>query len=82
MPLLKTEFLGDQFSASHIVKLAKSGGAMAPLAPLLTTALPRYANAYNYLTPTWGGDEKMELTHSSRGKYVSLNGAPDNVRVV
>ena len=34
-----SEFLGEQFSISSLVKLPKSGGAMAPLAPLLTTAL-------------------------------------------
>ena len=39
VPLLKSEFAGEQFSASYIVKPAKSGGAMAPLAPLLTTSL-------------------------------------------
>ena len=39
VPLLKSEFLGEQFSISCTVKPPKSGGAMAPLAPLLTTAL-------------------------------------------
>ena len=39
VPLLKRESLGKQFSESSKVKSAKSGGAMAPLAPLLTTAL-------------------------------------------
>ena len=39
VPLLKSEFVGELFSGSYIVEPAKSGGAMAPLAPLLTTAL-------------------------------------------
>ena len=34
--LLKSEFLGEDFSVNYIVKPTKSGGAMAPL---LTTAL-------------------------------------------
>ena len=39
VPLLKSEFSGEQFSVSYIVKPPKSGGAMVPLAPLLTPAL-------------------------------------------
>ena len=39
VPLLKSEVLGEQFSISCTVKPPKSGGAMAPLAPLLMTAL-------------------------------------------
>ena len=38
VPLLKSEIFGGQFSVSYIVKPLKSGGAMAPLVPQLTTA--------------------------------------------
>ena len=39
VPLLENEFLGEECSAGYIMKGPKSGGAMAPLAPLPTTAL-------------------------------------------
>ena len=37
MPLLKRKLLIEQLSVSYIAKPLKSGGAMAPLTPLLAT---------------------------------------------
>ena len=39
VPLLKSTFSRRQFRASYKVNSKKSGGAMAPLAPLLTKSL-------------------------------------------
>ena len=39
VPLLRRTFSSGDFKANCIVNLFSSGGAMAPLAPLLTTAL-------------------------------------------
>ena len=44
VPLLKIEFLWEQSSVSYIVKPPKSGGAMTPLAPLLTTSADNDSN--------------------------------------
>ena len=81
VPLLNREFFSEQLSVSYIVKSAKSGGAMAPLAPLLTIALAyihaRFRMKKNFYTKQnkgalRGKNTLKVLTRSFKSKILKL----------